>query len=79
MGCCGHAAGIHAVVPHDTDWVGSRSTPESVSLQLNPYYICDIRGIYGSTFACTRLPTRARQVTDVWHREARTIAYVITT
>ena len=42
-------------------------------------YICDMRGIFGNIFNFVCLLTRARQVTDAWHQEARTVAYVITT
>ena len=42
-------------------------------------YMCDIWGIYGSIFTCARLPTCTCQVTDTWHQEAHTVAYVITT
>ena len=41
--------------------------------------MCDIWGTFGNNFTCVRLPMRTRQVTDTWHREARTAAYVITT
>ena len=42
-------------------------------------YICDIRGIFGNIFKCAHLLMCTHQVTDAWHQEARTVAYVIMT